>query len=396
MRNRMERTIKRRKPSFADALWSLDGFTIQLRYRDENGKVKSGLYCVAVMDVFSDCIIGFSIGSTETQQLVQGALRAATMKSLKLPHQLQYDNSSANKSQEAQQLMKRLSSISYPCAPYNGKAKPIESLIGRIERLNLRYFPNFKGGNITSPSLEIKANADYLNNQELPTKKQAIAQFELAIETHNHSENKNGSTPIQLYNTPSDHRRDIDFLMMVEAFWVERRRPIRYGKDGLIMEVNRDRYTYEVESEKGIEDMAFRREYLGSTFTVKYDPENLDQIALYLDGSYITTACQKHEYPMAEVDFQDGEKQMLHKALGQRKSYIEDSFRELDQMRAELIEEGLPVDLDHALLNKDAYNRMEQGYLDELIDRSTQRKEKVSAMRSLYDDDEADGSILKD
>lgn len=285
MRNRMERTIKRRKPSFPDSLWSLDGFTIQLRYVDQSETVLSGLYGVAVLDVNSDYVIGYALGGSETATLVQAALRAACRKRMTLPHQLQYDNSSANKSKEVQQLINRLSKVNFPCAPYNGKSKPVENWIGRMEQRIMRHFKNFKGGNITSPSLQSKANPDLLARQikegSLPTKEQVIAQFELIVEVHNSSVGRDGKTPTERYGIQHPKRRTMDYLSMVEAFWVERRKEVRYTKDGLTIEVDKQRYTYEVQSERGVEDREFRRTHLGDRFKVRYDPDDLEYINLY-------------------------------------------------------------------------------------------------------------------
>lgn len=405
-RNQFERTIKRRRPSFPDALWSLDGMTIQLRYQ-EFGKVRSDLYSIIIHDVHSDKIIGSAEGTTETSTLVQAALRAASRNTMMLPLQLQYDNSSANTSAEVKDLMTRLSDVAFPTAPYNGKAKPIESLIGRLEGLNLRYYDNFKGGNITSHSLQIKANPDHLNSIDLPTRDQAIAQFRLAIQVHNNTPSKHdGLTPEQKYAVKHDQRRPIDdILFFVHTFWVERRNTARYTKDGLTIEVNKVRYTYEVESAKGIEDMEFRRQWLGTDFTIKYDPDDLDMIALYRDGVHITLASRKYEAPMAMIDRFDGEGQIIKEQLQERKRYLREQEEDLAEIQESVRNEGLPVELDHRQLNKDAYNRLEGEMLDDLIEKSTvkpaiqnkiKRDRSAPAPVSLFNGDDEDGSVLID
>lgn len=405
-RNLSEATLRRKRPSFPDALWSLDGTTVQLYYQEKDRAMLSNLYIYAAIDAYSDAVVGYAIeeGRGETATIVQACLRDATRKTGMRPFQLQYDNSSANKSGEVQQLMSKLARVGFPTAPYNGKAKPIERIFGAIEQRNMRLMPNFKGGNITGRSLNAKANPDHiaalLKSGELPTKEQAIAQVKLIIETHNHSEwRKNRKTTrAERYQTADPKREAIDYLTQVSLFWVERRKPVRYTKDGLRMQVNGEDYYYAVESERGIEDAQFRATYLGDRFQVRYDPDDLEQINLYKEDKWIATAVQKYEFAMAKVDAPAGEGEILHKALGQRKEEIRAAQRRRALIRKEQEEAGRPVP-SHQLVNKEAYNKMEQEYLDELITAAgrvvspapiTPRKR-----YSLYNDEDADGSIVE-
>lgn len=400
-RNQYERTLKRRKPSFPDAIWSIDGLTVQLYYVNSRGELKSDLYCVAVMDVFSDKVVGYALGSTETGHLVQRALRDAVRKTMYFPIQAQYDNSKANLSKEVEELMPRLASIDFPTAPYNGKSKPIENLIGRLEGRNMRYMENFKGGNITSHSLERKANPDALmklvKEGKIPSREAAIAQFELIIETHNHEATGDGLTPNERYGTPHEKRRPADPLLVIEAFWVERPKKATYTKDGLIIQVGKERITYEVESERGVENKEFRKNWIGQRFTIKYDPDDLYMIALYHEDTLIEYAVQKYEFPMAVVDAEEGEGKILAKALKARKEHIDEGLVEFEEIKQEVEEAGFAT-LSHQLLKKDSYNRMEGRMLDELLQRSG-RTQKVRKNKSrkhrLVDASDADGSIIE-
>lgn len=404
-RNKLERTIKRKRPSFPDALWSLDGFTVQLVYQDEKGKPQSGLYCIAVMDVCSDYIAGYKVvEGTETATVVQGALRMACRNTMMLPYQLQYDNSSANKSKEVQELFTRLARVQFPCRPYNGKAKPIENFIGRLEGHVLRHFDSFKGGNITSHNIDRKANPDKLKMMQkdgsLPTIDQAYAQLKLAIKVHNNTKNADGETPEQRYKKAHDQRREMDYFTQVEAFWVERRHQVRYTKDGLTMQVDKKRYTYEVEEKRGIEDLAFRRQYLGDRFTIKYDPDDLEYINLYQNDKWIATAREKWEAPMAVVDMRPGDKEILIEALERRKEDIDWGLDELEVIRGNLEENGLGL-VTFETVHKDALNKFEKEELDDILDKTGRTdvlEEQRRARRRRYglvSDDDADGSVVE-
>lgn len=366
--NRYERTIKRKTPTFPDALWTLDGFTVQLRYTD-NGKICSDLYIVAVMDVYSRRIVGYATGTAETSVLVQKSIRQAIRNSMKMPLQLQYDNSSANKSKEVTELMQRIARWAFPTAPYNGKSKPIEAVIGYIEGHNMRHMPNFKGGNITSHSIDIKANPEFLIDQKLPDIQTVIAQVHLIIETYNNTTGKlSGGTPVELYDTPHPLRRDMDYLAMIQAFWVTRRETARYTKDGLTIQVDKQRYTYEVETSRGVEDMEFRLKWIGTDFTIKYDPDDLEYISLWYEGKHISEAHIKWEAPMAIVDMEPGDRARIDSALAARKQYRQVLKDKLQTYKATVADAGLETELSHYILHKDAYNKLESKLQDDDID----------------------------
>lgn len=400
-RGLQERTILRRRPSHADALWIVDGSTIQLYYQDEKGQVRSDLYAVAIADGYSGAIIGKGIGFTETSTLVQAALRNAVRNTGMMPYQVQYDNSSANKSLEARQVFDKLAQLHFPTAPYSGKAKVIEAIWGRMEQSYLHSFPSFKGGNITARSLDARANPDHLaalkKSGNLPGRDAVIAQFTLAIEALNNTPGKrDGLTPAERYRTPHADRREMDELVMIEAFWVDRRHPVRYSKDGIIMEVDGQRYTYEVESERGVEDMKFRLSYLGEQFTVKYDPDDLTLIALYRDGAYVASAVQKYAAPMAVADMEEGEGQIIHKALDQRRNYWQMLEEKAQEIGADMSAVGFEA-VDFRTIHKDALNRLEGAMLDQLLEAAaipgTAAPARTKRVK-LYDDSDADGSII--
>lgn len=402
MRQAMERSVKRRRPSFPDALWVMDGTTVQLLYLD-GGKVRSELYVYYVIDAATHAVIGYAIGSAERSTLVQAALRTACKNTMKLPHQVQYDNSSANKSVEVQSLLGSLAQVGFPTAPYNGKAKVIEQIQGAIEGQMLRYFPNWKGGNITAKSIRTRANVEaigeLMRTKDMPTRDGVMAQVRLSLEVWNNSMGKKANTTrIDLYKeTEHPKRREIDYLMLVDLFWVDRREPVTYTKDGITIQVDGERYTYEVEAERGVEDMNFRMQHLGDKFSVKYDPDDLDQINLYLDGGWVATANKKYELPMAVVDMAPGEGQIIAKNIAARRAYIARQREEMEAITEAVRAEGLPM-LSHELVHKDAYNRMEKNLLDDLLGIIEEREERPRARKvshALYTGDDADGSIIQ-
>lgn len=399
-----EHNLRRARPAYADALWVVDGSTIQLYYL-EDGKVRSDLYGVAIADAYSRAIIGYAIGYNETSTLVQTALRNAARTTGMVPAQIQYDNSSANKAVETRQVMDALARTHFPTAPYNGKSKIIEAVWGRMEQSILHSFPNFKGGNITASSMDSRANPDHLAELkragQLPTKEQAIAQFRLAIETVNNTPaRKTRKTPAEMYRTADERRCAISDEVMIKAFWVARRNTARYTNDGITIEVNGERHTYVVEESQGVESVEWRLKYLGESFTVKYDPEDLSMIGLLDEnGVYVGMAMKKYEFSMTKTDAPEEEGKILYGALKGRERYWDVVQARRDEVEADMRVMGFEA-INYRMIHKDALNRMEGEALDQLLEdaaivpvRNDKLREQPRRVQ-LYDDSDADGSII--
>lgn len=361
-RSLTETIVKRRRPDYPDQLWSVDGTTVQL-YSSQNGKIVKTLYYVEVTDGYSDAVIGYAFGKTETADVILRALRMACQRRGYRPRFLQYDGAAANSSKEVKGLIERLGVHGIKAQPYNGKSKYVERVIGRIEQGVMRYCANFVGGNITTRSFNSKANPDYIKQQWklglLPDDDGAIMeQAALCIEIYNQKPNRKGKSPLELYSQADDRREDfkIPYLSVVSAFWVERKKQLRYTPDGIIMEVAGERYFYQVESERGIEDLAFKKAQFQQRFWVRYNPDDLTSINLYdKNRSWVATANQKWEYGSTPDMWEDDEGEKLMKVLKQRSQYLDDGLEEREEIRAEMAGFGLE-EASFELLTKDYYN----------------------------------------
>ena len=196
--NVIQPIINRDTPSFPDALWSVDGTTMQLYYRDSEGKIKSDLYVYFITDANTGAVIGHSIAFTETSDVVETALRDAVNRYGYKPYQLQYDNSSANISYAIKSIMSNMTRVHFPCEPLKGRSKYVEGIIGHFQQRVLRYMEHFKGGNITATSLNSKANPELLkkltkNPELIPNQYQVIQDFESAIRSYNNRGEKRDS-----------------------------------------------------------------------------------------------------------------------------------------------------------------------------------------------------------
>jgi transposase InsO family protein len=354
--------LKRKRASRPDALWYLDGTALQLLYMDDQGKVKSDLYVQYVTDAHTDAVIGYAIGHTETSELVMSSLRKAVRCANTLPEQVSYDNGSANTSGMVQKALDRLTRLHHATAPYNAKAKRVESVSGRIEAQVMRMFGNYKGGNITARSLNTRANAEHIKalvaDGGLPNLRGVIEQVRLVMEMWNSEQSRMDT----YQNAALDVRKVAQENLIISALWVERPDTCTYMAHGLRTMVNNVRYDYAVHSELGVEDLEWRKYYLGDTFKLMHDPDDSEHRKMALidpaTGALVAVAERKYEYAEALIDRPDGEGEMLYKALQSRKEGLKGDRKQQEQINATLKQLDFGV-FDHRLAHKDAFNRME-------------------------------------
>ncbi len=350
--NELQTLISREKPSFPDALWSTDGTSMQLYYIDENGKIQSDLYVYFVTDAHTEAIIGYSIGYAETSGMVENALRMAVYRYGFKPYQLQYDNSSANISGAIQNLMGNMSRVHFPCEPYKGRAKYVESIIGHFQQRILRKMEEFKGGNITSKSLNSKANPELLakykkNPQLLKTLPELLAAFDSAINDWNSRGEKRdnygrfvGLRKIEKYTAVVNPKRArLNYFDQISMFLVQQPKPYTYGPQGIEIEVGGKLHKFVVPDPDTVGDFIFANENMGEKFTVKMDREKPEMIALYKNGIFIDMAYNSEKYAACVADLKDGEKakQQLFKQK-QEDWGVNYSIRELEKQMSILDE----------------------------------------------------------
>ncbi len=406
-REQTETIFKRKRPLHPDSMWAVDGTTIQLLVQHPDGTISKVGYYVLVVDVYSQKIIGCAIGKTETSQLVQKALRDAIRKTGYVPRYLQFDHASANKSSEVKNLLTDLSIRGLACAPYNGKAKIIERVIGVLEQNFLRFYDNFTGGNVTTRSQDSKANVEYLAKQKkegsLPTAEKGVAQVVQAIATYNNTQRENGETPNKQYEYPHEKRNKIGELTLVEAFWTKRRDTSAYRAEGIRLEIEGIKHYYQVESKRGIEDMDFKSNYLGNAFTIRYNPEALDCIHLYDEkGTWVAKANSKYEYAPNPSEATKEEINLRNEAQQDRKKWIEESQNQRKELRENMEAQGFLVP-DFRMVHKDALNALEEGAVLESVEYSSGANSYYTTVRTtlatktsfeLYGD-EGDCSIIQ-
>lgn len=348
---------QRETPANPDDLWSIDGTTAQLYYRDGEGKIKSDLYMYFVTDASTGAIIGHSIAYTEVTGLVVEALQDAVVKHGYCPKQIQYDNSSANVTDMVKGLMRNMSRVHFPCKPYLGRAKYVEEIIGHFQQRVLRQQKNFKGGNVTTQSLNSKANPELLkwlkkNPEQLPTENEAIAQLQQAVEAWNtRGERRDnygrwvGKSKIGRYAEPADDRKVLNYFDKLSLFMVELSKPYKYRQQGIRITISGKKYNFIVpDPDNSANDFLFANENLYREFRVRVNVNNPQFIELFdkNTGRPVAQAIEKEKFAAAVANMGAGSRVKITDFLRKQEQYgYEYAFRELKAQRATLAANGV-------------------------------------------------------
>lgn len=333
--NKYQVEALRQQITTPDQLWSIDGTASQLYYRDAEGRMKSDLYIYFVADAATGAIVGSSVAFAETSGLVTEALTDAVEKHGYCPEQLQYDNSSANVQCMVEGLMNNMTRVHFPCKPYRGKAKYIESIIGHFQQQVLRQHRNFKGGNVTVKSLNSKANPELLkwlkkNPAELPSQDEAIQQIYDAIEAWNtRGERRDsygrwtGMSKIERYTAEAEGRRRLNYFDKLSLFRVELPKAYKYTQQGIKITIGGKKYYYVVpDTDDTTSDFIFSNENMYAEFKVRVNINDPQCIELFTkDGRPVATAVEKERFAAAVAQMEPGDKAAIRMFNDMQETY---------------------------------------------------------------------------
>ena len=373
-KNKYEYTALRYRPTFRDALWVVDGTKVNYYYRKPGGKKGdywAKLQVVAVIDAATDYWLGWTFCEQEDYTSVGKSLRMALRTSGQvMPWQVQYDNDASNK-----KFFAGWAGLHFPAMPRNGQSKIIEQAFGKLQQNVMRRHEAFTGQNLTASSLNGKANpeslAQLLKEGKLlnldETMREAAMDFHIWNETPS---KRDGKTPRQRYEesqhpaTPTQWSEE----NTLDAFGVWNERPIRYNRNGLVMQQGRERANFEVlDSVTGGPDMGFHSRQVGQSFWVKYDPEQqpVTSVGLYVEVGttrrFVAWAETKQALPMAVADYQEGDRNRIQTVLEAKKTQRAETAGRLENITERLDAEEM-AKLGYSYINKDVLNAAEAAY----------------------------------
>jgi hypothetical protein len=327
-------------PSVRDALWYGDGTKLNYYFINEDGKA-STMMVYEVVDVYSECLLGFSVAPTEQYAMQYEAYKMAIQFAGQKPFEIRYDNQGGHKKIK-DSFLGKLSRIGFACQPYNGKSKTIESIFGRFQSEYLKRDWFFTGQNITAKKLDSTHNREFIakNAKHLPTKDEVIKAYEKRRNEWNNAKHpKYNLSRIECYkNSINEKAQPVDYLEMVEMFWLTTEKAITYYNSGITITVAKEKYEYEV-LKNGMPDSEFRSKNIDAKFFVKYDPVDLSHIRLYKKThngiEFITIAEPRLRVHRATQEHEVGEKTMINQLLDVRKNEVANALKRHRQREAE-------------------------------------------------------------
>lgn len=281
---KFDRRHKTQLPSMRDALWYGDGTKINLYYRDDEGKVRTtSVY--EVIDAATEVFLGFCISDNEDYEAQYMAYRMAIQVSGHKPYEIVHDNQGGHKKLQNQQFFDKLCHIHRTTAPYNGASKTIESVFGRFQMQVLHKDWRFTGQNITAKKDSSRPNMEFIeaNKDKLYTYDELKAAYLKArTEWNEMAHPATGEQRIKMYEQSENPETPVVTTSnMIDMFWVQCDRMSTFTSSGIEITVKGKKRVYEVMTEAGVPDIAWRRKHTYERFVVKYDPYDFGSIRLY-------------------------------------------------------------------------------------------------------------------
>lgn len=286
-RQRFNRKHRTELPTRRDSLWYGDGTRLNLYYRDDDGKTRTT--CVyEVVDAMSEVLLGYHISDTEDYEAQYMAYRMAVMTSGHKPYEIVHDNQGGHNKLERTTggLLSKICRIHRPTQPYNGESKTIESIFGRFQAQVLHKDWRFTGQNVTARKQSSRPNVEFVKANEkdglytLDELKDAYAKARKEWNEAPHP--ATGERRIDMYmRSVNEETPEVTLYDMIDMFWVFTERDITFTDQGLTLTVKGRKYQYEVFSEPGVPDHAWRRKNTYRRFIVAYDPCDMGGVRLY-------------------------------------------------------------------------------------------------------------------
>jgi hypothetical protein len=356
-RNVFEPVTQRQRPSYANALWVIDGTPSHRYFNAGDNKGRYFRFNIfPVLDAHSWCVVGFWLSEAENTEAVLGALRSACMVSGHMPYQVLYDNSSAIQSYRAQEAINKIAVTAFAAQAGNARAKIVENFFHLFNQDVQKFRPGFTH-NPFAVSLNNRPNREALaamvKSHELPAAEQALKQAIEDLTIWNNQPRKflGGKSPLETYRASvaaTQHKQRVFTPALdMECFWhlPGEAKKVRTMEDGKPRLVNTYvPQTYEI-TNRGIEIVikgrkcfynidelrlpapaAWRTQYIGARVAVKYEPnperwsngQQPDTLMLYLNGAPLLWQGQhvampvNEQFAMAVADYREGEGKRLH------------------------------------------------------------------------------------
>jgi hypothetical protein len=396
-KNTYQYKMKGRRPSFSDAIWYIDGTKHNIYYRETRRgqqSVAAKLNMIAVLDGHTDAMVGWVITEKENNITIGEAVRHAIKRAGNvLPHQFLYDQDSANLAFFKNNYI----GTHWPAMANNGESKLIERAFGRFQDTVLRGWHSFTGMNITAKSSRSRVNNAKTSEDEhlklpisrLPSREEAIAIAEKALRIWNSTLTANGKTRWENYmeGKREEPAMRVSEMEDMQMFWQFRESSVQYSNNGLIIERNKVKYSYEVyQNSNGeqVPDVEFNLRYMTQNFWIKEDLSNPKApIALFLKDSneqlrFVAFAHKRNEVARAVADYDSTTKARIEESLKAKKKQQAAILDRAKENGAMLKSIGFNANVE--IYSKEAEARAEAELYEELFGTPNKDQEEEAAV----------------
>lgn len=371
---------------FPNVYWAIDGTKLDLVYYDpeSSSKMSAVKRVNVIFDVYSEKIIGWSLSETESMTDHFKALKMAVQSAECRPYLFTYDQQSGHRSPK----MKEIYSIivakdggTHYEHRARGHSSPAEGFFNRLQEQVITKFWNSDGQGITVKTDDAKANTEFImkNRENLPTKDQALKQWETAVRTWNAGNHSlKDKTRNEMYNEEMPEKEVLEISEIMRYMWIEeKKKAITYRAEGISVEVDKKVYKYEVYDHEGNIDLEFRKLHIGNKFIVRYDPDSMDgfiqllQTNQYGETYFVAYAEPKRKFETVPKLMRPGEKEQWSKDHG-----VRDTEYERDQKEYEALCRRTGIS-QQALIAQQEFEVKMQGTLGKAINIKTDKKKSL-------------------
>jgi transposase InsO family protein len=192
----------------ANDLWMMDGTRLMLWYNKAGKPAQLNVYLI--IDVYSGCIVGYSIDEYESRLSIAKALQMAIVRHQVLPYELMHDNASGHKTANIQRLVQNTEALGMTWTP-SPVGKPqykaqVERIFGTLQTRWMSLLSNYAGEGIISTRKGARPNPEHIDKlfakkaAGLPDREKLEADWAEMVGLHNTQPRlKDGLSPLQLY-----------------------------------------------------------------------------------------------------------------------------------------------------------------------------------------------------
>jgi len=326
-RNKITMQVKRKAPSFPLYFWSLDGWDVELLYQKTENGTTTYHHRPTVVVVLDACLkypIGYAVGTHETPELTQQALRNAVKHTAELfgkMHRTQQLQSDRYAIKKLTPYYDGVAEKVTPARVKNAKAKVIEPYFGGINKRYCQMLPNWSGFGITS-NKEKQPNVEFLNKYkgDFPDFAGVCRQIDMIIERERTCDGKQERFLALWAQMPAEHKIELSYENYLLMFGETTGFKNTLEASGLNITIRGLKRHYDCF------DISFRK-YASTAWEIRYDPDNLTQVlAVNEDETRRYILEEKYIQPMALRERKNGDSEQLHRIWNYNKDLEQEAI----------------------------------------------------------------------